>query len=63
MAKKKEVIRIIDNNTFKFTIEEYEGECFDTKVEINGTFLCYISYSESEQFVNDLSEVIGRYRI
>jgi len=63
MAKVKEIIKIIDNNTLKFTCEECEGEFLDTNVEINGTFLCCISFPELEQFVNDLSEVISRYRI
>lgn len=60
---KKEIIKIIDNNSLKFTCEECDGKFLDTKVEINGTFLCCISFQELEQFANDFSEVISRYRI
>ena len=63
MARIKEIVKIIDNNTLRFSCEECEGEFLDTKVTINGTLLCWITFSELDQFVTEFSTIIGKYRI
>ncbi len=35
----------------------------DTKVEINGKPLCWITYGDLDNFVNELEDVVTKYRI
>jgi hypothetical protein len=63
MARVKTIQKHFGKYVLKFTCEECEGELLDTKVEINDTFLCCISFPELEQFVNDFDEVVSRYSI
>jgi hypothetical protein len=60
---KKGVVRILDNNTLCFTCEQCEGEYLDTKVTINGTFFCWITFSDLENFMKDFSIFMANYRI
>ena len=60
---KKGVTRIIDNNTLCFTCEQCEGEYLDTRVTINGTFFCWITFSDLENFMQDFSNFMSKYRI
>jgi hypothetical protein len=36
---------------------------FDTKVTINGTPLCWITWVDVDKFVLELSEVLSKYKI
>jgi hypothetical protein len=64
MPKVKTVTSIIDNNRFVFTCEEdAAGEFLDTKVELNGMLLCWITWGNHEIFIKDFSAWIGKYRI
>lgn len=60
---KKEITKIIDNNTLFFECENEGSGFLDTKVTINGTYFCYITYSEIDNFVKDFSEFMSKYRI
>ena len=63
--KQRQKVRtlILDNNLFSFTSEEDEGEFIEARVEINNSFLCYISYEEIDSFVQDFSQLLSKYRI
>ena len=60
---KKGVTRILDNNTLCFTCEQCEGEYLDTRVTINGTFFCCITFSDLEDFMRDFKIFMANYRI
>jgi hypothetical protein len=60
----KEIIRIIDNNTFQFYCEkDAEGEYLDTKVMLNGILFCWITFVYIDKFMQDFSDFISKYRI
>lgn len=58
----KTVIKIIDNNTLEFKCTDEGSGFLDTKVTINGTFFCWISFPELNGFVNDFSVFMSKYR-
>lgn len=60
---KKEITKIIDNNTFFFECEQCEGQYLDTRVSINNTFFCCISFPDMEQFLKDFSDFMAKHRI
>jgi hypothetical protein len=35
----------------------------DTKVSINGQLLCWVTWKEKDNFLNELKDVINKYRI
>lgn len=52
------------NLKLNFTGESYDADDIrDTKVEINGETLCFISWQDKQQFVFDLQHTIAKYRI
>ena len=59
----KKVTRIIDNNTLFFEYELCDGEYLDTKVTLNGSLLCWISFPDLEAFVDEFAEFMSKYRI
>ena len=62
--KTKYVQKLIGaNNSLEFTCEPCEGEYLDTKVQLNGVFLCWISFPDLEEFVNKLNNTIAEFAI
>lgn len=59
----KEITKIIDNNTLRFTCKDEGAGFLDTEVTINGTFFCWISYPELDSFVAEFEELMSKYRI
>lgn len=48
----------------KFTGEQYSGNpILDTKVELNGETLCWITWEERKEFARKLDDVLSEYRI
>lgn len=43
--------------------ERCEGELLDSKVEIEGGTICWITWGDRESFFNDLNQLISKYRI
>lgn len=43
--------------------EVFDNEILDTQIFINDTYLCTIAGSDIDNFVNDLRELIKKYRI
>jgi len=62
---KKHTIELgLGNLALRLTGEQYDdGDILDTKVEVSGENLCYITWSEKEASVKELNEVIKKYRI
>lgn len=53
-----------DNLELSFVTEQFKGEPeLDTKVEIEGGTLCWISLPDKDKFVQELEAVISKYRI
>lgn len=63
MPKSKQITNVIDNNTLYFECIDEGAGFLDTKVTINDTFFCWISFPELENFVADFSEFMSKYRI
>jgi hypothetical protein len=61
--KSKTHLITIDNNTLYFKCDECEGEYLDTKVEINNTFFCWITWKDRFKFILDFEEFLAKYRI
>ena len=53
----------IDNNVLFFQCEECEGYYLDTRVDINGTFFCCITWNDRDKFIKDFGEFMAKYRI
>jgi hypothetical protein len=47
----------------KFTGENWGDGLKDTEVKIEGFQLCWITWSDKEAFLKELTEVINKYRI
>lgn len=62
MTTKKQVF-YIDDFAVNTESDIYDGELMDTKVLINGTYICFISGVYIGDFVNDLRELIKKYKI
>jgi len=43
--------------------EVYDGEILDTEIYLNDTFLFCIAGSEIKDFVNDIENLMNKYRI
>jgi formylmethanofuran dehydrogenase subunit E len=54
---------VIDNNSLHFKCEECEGEFLDTRVEINGTYFCTITWETRLKFILDFEAFMAKYRI
>ena len=62
--KTKYVQKVIGaDNSLEFTCEPCEGEYLDTRVDLNGVFLCCISFPDIEKFVKELNNTIAKYAI
>jgi len=59
----KSVYKTIPGNDFHFSCDECDGEYLDTRVNMNGIFLCYITFSDVENFFNDFQTLLTKYRI
>jgi len=57
------ITKHVGDSTVVFTCKNEGAGLLDTKVEINGSLLCWISFSELRSFYFDLSVTIERYRI
>lgn len=50
--------------SFTFDTTKYSGEpLLDTRVKFLGNELCWITYSDIDNFVREFNEVIDKYRI
>ena len=59
-----EIINHGSNLRITFKGEQYKGmPVLDTKVEIEGGTLCYITWEEKENFFTELQALIDRYAI
>jgi hypothetical protein len=43
--------------------EVVDGKLYDTKVSIESGIVCYIAGSEKSAFINELNDIISKYRI
>jgi len=59
----KSLQKIIPGNSIHFSCEECAGEYLDTRVEFNDIFLCYITWTDVENFVKDFEDLLTKYRI
>ena len=41
----------------------YDGEILDTKVELDGCYLCSVAGSQRDEFAAALAELVDNYRI
>ena len=41
----------------------YYGEVLDTKVEMGDQYICSIAGAERQQFLDELSDLVDKYRI
>lgn len=48
---------------FTFTSDVFDGELFDTKVEINGAVFCWIAGSEIDRFIEEMRLISDNFRI
>lgn len=55
--------KILPGNSLFFSCEECEGEYLDTKVDMNGLFLCWITWADVQNFVADFEKLLDKYRI
>jgi len=53
----------LGNTNVIYTSELYAEEVGDTKVEVNGAYICSIPGSEISIFHGELEDIIERYRI
>lgn len=60
---KKTFQKILPGNSLHFSCEECEGEYLDTRVEMNDIFLCWITWSDVQNFVADFENLLIKYRI
>ncbi len=56
-------ININDNLKLDIRCRDEGGEYLDTRIQINGDTLCWVSYPELDDFVKELQAVISKYRI
>lgn len=52
-----------DNLSLSLTVEMDNGNEYDTRVQIEGGTLCWVSGPERHNFINELNELIAKYRI
>lgn len=56
--------KMIGDLEITFTGEKYPGDpILDTKVEINGEQLCWITWNDKENFFSELESTVEKYRI
>jgi hypothetical protein len=55
--------KYIEHSTLEITCTNEGAGLLDTKVEINGKPLCWITYSDLDNFINELEDVVSKYRI
>lgn len=55
------MVKIYENNDVEITSEKQDE--FETKINVNGKNLIWISLSELENFKKELTELIDKYRI
>lgn len=55
--------RYIGDILLFFESENLGAGYLDTTVKCNDAVLCWITYSEIDNFVNELNDVINKYRI
>lgn len=64
MAKEpKRVKKSLGHSEVVFKCDPEGHEYLDTSVYVNGTLLCWISFPELDEFFNELSAVVSKYRI
>ena len=50
--------------TMKFCGEKYKGlDILDTKVEVGGKVLCFVTWKDKDKFTRELNDVINKYQI
>jgi len=52
---------VYGNNNVTITVDRVDAD--ESKVNVNGENLIWISASEADEFVRELSELLDRYRI
>lgn len=57
------ITKNVGHSTLVFTCKDEGGGYLDTKVEMNGKLLCWITFSELESFYYDLVVTVEKYRI
>jgi len=62
MEKKKETFKV-GHATVNLEIEVEDGKKWDTKVEIGGELLCFISGPEIDNFKTELNDLVEKHRI
>jgi hypothetical protein len=62
LPTKKRTVQV-GSATFTFICNPLDGEYLDTTVQINSAHFCAISYSDQENFINELHLIIAKYAI
>lgn len=64
MEEQKDLlVKWVGDLEVKATSDVFDGEILDTKIEIQGGTLCWVSGSVREEFLKKLNELIAEYRI
>jgi hypothetical protein len=61
--KKVQTINQVNDVYLVFTSDVYDGVKSDTKLEINGAYICWISAESIEPFTQGFSELMQEHRI
>lgn len=61
--KKTTKTKSYDELTLTFEIESWDGRCADTKVSLNGVYICWISCDDIDTFAEQFFQPIKTYRI
>lgn len=49
--------------SLRFEAESCQGEYLDTKVFLNGNFLCWITFADVEAFSDEIGATVSKFRI
>lgn len=57
------ITKYVGDSTLFFTCKNEGAGYLDTKVEINGKPLCWITFIDIDNFVEEFSHTVGKYSI
>jgi hypothetical protein len=58
--KPKTLLKIVDKTALSFKCDE---DGFDTRVEINNTYFCTITWKDRLEFIEEFKALLTKYRI
>ena len=63
MKRKRHSIRRIEYSEVEYISDVYDGQTMDTKVIVNGQFMCCIAGNTIDEFHGLLTDLINAYKI